>query len=146
MAKEEIIAGLENAVARGESIEKAIQSMISAGYSPDEVKDASGYVNMGTIGKINAPEIQQTEAQEIQSAYAREQTEEQAGQPAAEQAAQYQKLPSSSSLTQVQEKPKSKKKTWIIVLAILLLLIVGGIISLMIFGEAILSAFFPKVV
>ena len=50
MAKEEIVAGLRNAVERGQSIQQAIQSMTNAGYDPKEIQEASGYVNMGATG------------------------------------------------------------------------------------------------
>lgn len=38
---QELIAGLKNALARGESLEKAKQSFLNAGYKPEEVEAAS---------------------------------------------------------------------------------------------------------
>lgn len=43
--KEEIIGGLRNALERGETIEKAMQSFMSAGYSAAEVREAAGMIN-----------------------------------------------------------------------------------------------------
>ena len=48
MVREEILTGLKNAVERGQSIEKAVQSMISAGYNPAEVNEAVSYINLGS--------------------------------------------------------------------------------------------------
>ncbi len=44
MAKEEIIAGLKNAVSRGESVQQASQSFINAGYNSQEVMAAAAEV------------------------------------------------------------------------------------------------------
>lgn len=41
MTKEEIIGGLKNALDRGESLERAKQSFVNAGYSQDEVNEAA---------------------------------------------------------------------------------------------------------
>lgn len=115
MVREEIIAGLKNAVLRGESLEKAVQSMISAGYSSEEVREAGGYINMGALGAVQAG----------MSAEAR-------GEQAAEAAGGF------------IEVAKKKKKTWLIVLlAIVLLLLIGGITVFILFGDKILSALFP---
>ena len=50
MVLEEIVAGLRNAVERGQSIGQAMQSMTNAGYQMAEVQEASKYVNMGSTG------------------------------------------------------------------------------------------------
>jgi hypothetical protein len=104
MVREEITAGLQNAINRGESIEKAMQSMISAGYPQEEVQESSGYINMGTAGSVGAiaSEAAQT-----------------AGYEAIEKARG--------------EKPKKKKTGLVILLLIVLLLIVGGIFALFYF-------------
>ncbi len=50
--REEIIVGMRNALERGESIERAVQTFINAGYNPFEVRAAaqmiSGYNNAST--------------------------------------------------------------------------------------------------
>lgn len=126
MAKEEIIAGLENAVARGESIEKAMQSMISAGYNPQEVREASQQVNMGSIGKVRLPETSSQEQQE-------EQGEAEAQE---EQPQQYKKLPPSQNAPTESKAPKKSNKL-IIILSVLLFFIIVGIGLLMIFGDTL---------
>ena len=39
--REDIVTGLKNAMQRGESLEKSMQSFINAGYNPIEVKQAA---------------------------------------------------------------------------------------------------------
>jgi len=65
--RDEIVAGLKNALARGQKLEQAAQSFINAGYNPQEVKAAyhvlssgvsSTVVNAGTLPKQGI-EIQQ---------------------------------------------------------------------------------------
>ena len=53
MAKEELVASLQNAVIRGEPLERAVQTLISAGYPPADVQDSARYVDMGIIGKLS---------------------------------------------------------------------------------------------
>jgi hypothetical protein len=56
MSQEEILVGLNNAVARGESLEKAMQTIVTAGYNPLEVQEAARQVNMGVIGTLSPKE------------------------------------------------------------------------------------------
>lgn len=50
--KEEIISGIKNALARGESIEKIVQSFVNAGYNADTVRQAAGEINLGVTGSL----------------------------------------------------------------------------------------------
>ena len=79
--REDIIAGLKNAYERGESVEKAVQAFISAGYNPNEVKEAA---------KILGFSDSQQEEQKPQSSV----------QEPIPQKPQFQPLPKSPSLTQ----------------------------------------------
>jgi uncharacterized membrane protein len=54
-AKEEIKAGIQNAINRGDSLQKAMQSFVNAGYNIEEVKKAAQEVNMGITQHV-APE------------------------------------------------------------------------------------------
>ena len=45
--REEIVAGLQNAAARGQTLEQAAQSFINAGYNPQEVKAAYQMLSSG---------------------------------------------------------------------------------------------------
>lgn len=50
--KEEILGGLRNALDRGESMEKAMQTFINAGYSAAEVRDAAGMISQSATGML----------------------------------------------------------------------------------------------
>ena len=66
MAKEEIIGGLKNAVERGESIDKAVQSFINAGYNANEVREAANLVTSGVATQILTQSSEKSEAKESQ--------------------------------------------------------------------------------
>ncbi len=50
--KEEIIGGLRNALDRNETIEKAMQTFINAGYSATEVREAASMINPSATGML----------------------------------------------------------------------------------------------
>jgi len=52
MSVEEVIVGLKNALARGQTIQKATQSLLLAGYNAQEVQEAVRQTNLGVIGNI----------------------------------------------------------------------------------------------
>ncbi len=118
MAKEELIIGLKNAIERGESIQGAMQTLIAAGYDAKEVQDAASQVNLGVIGQI--PESAQQPKE---------------GEQAAEKP---QALPQVTA--PIQEKPKMKMMTKLLI--IILILLGAGILAFMLFGEQILKMFF----
>jgi len=43
--REDIVAGLKNAFERGESMQRAVNAFINAGYNKDEVEDAAKFLN-----------------------------------------------------------------------------------------------------
>ena len=45
--KNEILAGLKNALDRGQSLEQAIHSFINAGYNPQEVREVARTLSSG---------------------------------------------------------------------------------------------------
>jgi hypothetical protein len=49
MVKPEIIIGLQNGLSRQEPLEKAMQSMLNAGYSQQDVQEAAQNIHLGTI-------------------------------------------------------------------------------------------------
>jgi len=67
--RDEIWAGLKNAIERGEPIDKAVQSFISAGYNAEEVKEAAKGISSGASAIITEPkpkeEIKQPEKKQI---------------------------------------------------------------------------------
>ena len=52
--KDEILAGLRNAMERGQSLETATQSFINAGYNPQEVREAARSLS-GGVSEIIYP-------------------------------------------------------------------------------------------
>jgi len=59
MEREDIIAGLKQAVSRGESLEKAKLSFINAGYPEKDVEDSANAIkNSVSSIEINLPTIQ----------------------------------------------------------------------------------------
>ena len=52
LSKDEIVAGIRNAIERGSSVEDAVQSFINAGYNPNEVEEAASAIAPGSISII----------------------------------------------------------------------------------------------
>jgi len=62
--KDEIVAGLKNALDRGESLKSAVQSFINAGYNPVQVREAAKALSEGASqitgqSEIDAPQRKQ---------------------------------------------------------------------------------------
>lgn len=108
--KEEIAAGIRNAMERGSSLEEVVNSFIQAGYNPDEVHEASQMVT-GGVTQIIAP---QSSAPESSA------------------------LPSLESPA-VPLKTEKKASRWKIIAIIVLLILIGIGLILMIFKEQIIS-------
>lgn len=53
--KEELAAGIKNAIERGYSIEVAIDSFIKAGYNPKEVQEAAETITGGATSITSVP-------------------------------------------------------------------------------------------
>ena len=49
MVREDLVAGLRNAVERGNSLESAKQSFLNAGYSSEDVEQAVNYLHSGSV-------------------------------------------------------------------------------------------------
>jgi hypothetical protein len=138
MPREELIIGLKNAVSRGQSLESAIQSFISAGYNANEVMEAAQATNMGSNisdqieQQVSPPVINSTEeSQPIQ------QTPPAQNQNPQQQV--YQKLP---TMNNIPEHKHRGLKIALIFLFIILFLLLGGLVFMMFYGEKILNAMF----
>lgn len=117
MAREELITAIKNAIERGQSIQSAAASLISAGYTQVDVNEAAGEVNLDVMQRVSKPTEQPTQNQ-----------------------SQFKPLPKmQTSQEQTGEKPK-KAKVWLIVLLCIIFLVLLGIVGLMIFGKAILNS------
>jgi hypothetical protein len=53
MTDNEIIGGLKNAIERGQSLDKAVQTFINAGYNPRLVQEAATQLSSGVTQIIN---------------------------------------------------------------------------------------------
>ena len=53
MVNEDIVTALKNAVERGQDLESTMQVMISSGYNPKDIKEASNYIG-GLTGNLQA--------------------------------------------------------------------------------------------
>lgn len=105
MVREEIVAGLRNAIERGQSIQQAMQSMANAGYQTNEIQEASKYVNLGATGLM----------QQAPKAYVSQE--------------QYSPNPENPTLPEKQNpitKP-STSKTKVIILSLFLILLLAGL-------------------
>lgn len=54
--RDELVAGIKNALSRGASLESAITSFINAGYNAREVEDAANFITNGAITIISSPQ------------------------------------------------------------------------------------------
>ena len=68
MVRDDIIAGLKNAIERGYSLEQAKYSFISAGYNLEEVEEASKFVYSGSALVQEKQETMPKPAEAVQPA------------------------------------------------------------------------------
>ena len=110
MPKEEIIAGLKQAVSRGSTLGKAKQSFINAGYNPEEVEEAASFLGTGTITKYTQFQKPQ---QKIQS-----------------QETKQKPTPLPQTQTAKQQKSRKFKKALIIFILFLIIVVLAGMFFL----------------
>ena len=160
--KDEIQSGIRNAIERGSTLEEAIQSFISAGYNPVEVKEAASSISPG----IN-PIIQQNKSPASNSAVQNMNNKPQStssmnlfnlSNPApfgqqtqtTKQKPQEQWQSQSQSESQIPTKrytspelsKKNPKKKLVIILIVILLVLIIGLAALMFFANSILKSLF----
>lgn len=145
--KDEIQAGLKNAIERGSSLEEAVQSFIAAGYNPVEVKEAANSINSGATSVITPKrdaipvpspsqqpmQMQQQEPQSFQS-----DSSSLSDLNSHELLQQAQPISQQAKPLEIQEKSKKQKVTAMIV--IILILLVAGLLALF-FNKQILDLF-----
>lgn len=121
--KEDIIGGIKNALERGETIDKAIQTFVNAGYSPDEVRDAAAMISQGSLSvSLAMPEIKLPSAPPM---------------PIPKNETQQ----ANSAPMQIQINPEQKKHSNKLLIGIIIFLLVftGALVSLMLFSDKILT-------
>jgi hypothetical protein len=132
--RDDILGGLKNALERGENINKAIASLISAGYSEKEVKEAANFLLGGTPNlkqsTNNLPQVQK-KAQNLQTPIKK------FPQPRINQNS----LPVNSLPTSKVVVEKKKGKGKIIILSIILFILVCILVFSIIFSKKIMGWF-----
>ena len=109
MVKEEIIEGLKYAVARGETLPKAMMSFYNAGYSKEDIEEAARV--------LQAPQLPQTQQQ-------------------AQQPSQLPKAPRTAQrVSAYGEKPKGMGKGLIMILVFFLILLLGVLVAVFLFRD-----------
>src|SRR3989344_1414622 len=150
--RDEIQSGIRNAIERGSTLEEAIQSFISAGYNPVEVKEAANSIDP-EISRI----IQQNKIQASNSTV-QNMTNNEPKQASVnlftlsnptlfgQQTQATKQKPEEKSFSQTQnnhqsvpELPKkSSKKKLVITLIVILLILILGLVGLMVFADNVL--------
>ena len=133
--QDEIVAGLKNALERGSSMERAIQSFINAGYNPATVREAAQFLSMGASAIVLSPQPKHSQQPQQSQQYPIENKLEDpyAGNPPIQNTMQSQFF--------YQQKPKESvaRLVLVIILIILLVAILGGIVATFLFEDKILS-------
>jgi len=149
--KEEIAAGLKNAVERGTSIDQAIQSFINAGYNAAEVNEAALLVSSGAMTIINNPNQKQPKlslpatpaGQPIPAVKPILQTTDTPGVLPSKPVVgtNFPVEPRQPQRLEVQPVKKGTSTGLVITLVIILLILIAGLISTLMFKEQILNMF-----
>lgn len=129
--KEEIVEGLRYALSKGDSLEKAMMSFFSAGYSKEDIEEAAGFVNAPTM-----PSTQQ--GQQTSMPVSRQEAQDAVSQSSQSQQTQPLQQPQPNVVQRVSEygsKPSSSGKAVTIILIVLLVLLVGVLVSVFLFRE-----------
>lgn len=147
MVNEEILGGLRNALERGQTLDKAVQSFINAGYNSNDVKAAASKINQGASTMM-------------QPSQPKEQKPEEKPSPTKPSVPQQKETPKTqpSPQPQTEQTPKPKTSLWkkikhfispvkmetrnliLIAVIVILLLVIGGLALLTIFSEQLLQA------
>lgn len=141
--KEEIVAGIKNALERGESVDEAMQSFINSGYKSVEVREAANSLTGGTMPLLNpSPAVVLSSSSAPQHAAASPAPSAGTGQGQPPQ--QQPTFPASPVVIPSAQKgplaPGTDKKK-IILLVALLLVLVGILIATILYKDKILAAF-----
>jgi len=119
MPKEKILEGLKYAIARGESLPKAMMSFYNAGYLKQDIEEAAR--------ALQTPQLPQTQfAQPTQK-------------PTKQQAQQPSQMPQAPVVSQkvsaYGEKPKTMGKALIFILVFFLILLLGILVAVFLFRD-----------
>ncbi len=132
--KDEIEAGIKNALERGDSLEQAVKTFIAAGYNPVEVKEAANAISSGASSIVSSKtEIQASKSPISKlSAISMRQSSSQSVAPPIRQ---------SQIIGDIQPKPTRTKRKIIITIVIILVVILLAILGVWLFGDNLLALF-----
>jgi hypothetical protein len=121
--KEDILAGLKNALERGSSLEVAAQSFINAGYNPVDVKEAASVISSGASNLVSSisPSRNESVVSKSKSSLT---------------------LPTQNQIMNnpyIQSNKPKKNTTLIIMLVLILLMLVGSIILLLLYKDNVVE-------
>ncbi|MDP2628807.1 MAG: hypothetical protein Q8P15_02835 [Nanoarchaeota archaeon] len=136
MVKQDIFEGLKLAIAKGETLQHAMQSFYNAGYKKQDIEEAARALQMEQAGYSQQPEpVQQQISPKTQT------TAQSNEKPKGTLGGFFQKLiPSKQNQQQKQEKDKPEKVA-IILLAIVLFVLIAGLVIVLLFKEQIANLF-----
>ena len=134
MVNQEILAGIQHAISKGETLQHAMQTFYNAGYKKEEIYDAAR-----NIQAMQNPLVQQTQ-QPAQAQY--QKIQRPAQQVSAYESQQKtQQKPKVIQKVSAYEKKQSKGYGAIIFLIIILFALIGALVSVFLFKDQILNLF-----
>jgi len=154
MVNEEILGALNSALARGESLKKAMMTLYNAGYKKEEISEAARSVqeftpatqpqtpqkvNQPIDTKMLAPTKKLTSKNEQPSAALPQQAQQQISPQQMQQQPQGSQIP--QKVSGYGQPPKPAGKAIIIVLGFLLLILIGILATIFLFKEDLINFF-----
>jgi len=138
MVEQEVLAGLKNALDRGQPLEKAIQSLINAGYNPAEVRQAAQEASTSILHHISNSEEQEKIKEIPKKSFFSKQT------PTSQETQHtYNKQTIEPRIDNAKPKRKIPRSVVILLTVLGVLLIITA--GFMFFGKILLDILFPKV-
>lgn len=149
MVREDILGGLRVALSKGYSLQNAMQSFYNSGYKKEDIEEAARYLQSHNFENPQA-ETQLSTSQKAQQPI--KPTPRFTGYEETAVGTQpiplsTQPKPSQQSEAQQTQQQMPKKKTntkkiiWITILTIILLALIGGLISIFLYKDIIMSWF-----
>ncbi|VVB79337.1 Uncharacterised protein [uncultured archaeon] len=127
----EVLEGLKQAIARGESLQRAMQSFTNAGYSQEEVEEASHYLQTGVMPTPQPIMPQQPTLQKFPPL------------PTPSISQPPTPLPSQPPQQLAPQAPQQKNigTGWIILLIVVLVILVGALFGILFFKDSLTTFF-----
>lgn len=144
MIKEEIAGGLKAAMARGETLEKAMMSFYNSGYSKQDIEDAAHHLQAPSFTNVNKQQINPLNNQNIVKSQQEIKQPEKKTNIVEEKPIVQEKIKETSSkqkqvVSNYQEKPKKSGMVLTLILVFLFLLLVGALIGFILFREDLIE-------